>query len=1671
MARTAYEEALLKIGTGELPAANSSMPSYMVASDTLNIGNQNQTFLESVGSTIADVPSFIGVSMLSGANQIYNIPADVGNFVLGAGSFERSDTAEVISSIDSNLGAFYEEHQGSADLVGFLVSSLVPGLAGIRVLSAGQKSLRVAIQAGKFGKNTGRAFGLLLPRSSALTRKALQDVASNRSVASLTNRNSLKAIAAGAHQGVLEAIAFESFVGATLFNSPILEDHDFGDFIANIAFSAGVFGLVGGTVNAVKLKFALTKTESEAAIAARPYTFIDEAAAASPVYARVAFDFEQISKIPKEFPKNVTADRLEFLKTAVKTKTASLENRIRTNLGELAGGDQAVAEAMFQTFKRAHKDDQLSAFIGMVESSKMGATSKVINRAEKIKAKMGKGTATAKEIEEFAKSDIRIAWAKMHGEDAGLVLSERPIVTALIDTIKKGEVIKVNAKGVTAGSKKYPFDLRFNKGTPGAKAWNIATTSALEADARYIWAAGLPKFAPTPSKLLTVHVDDIPLMEKVLTDLGDDALMNVRFAGLKDGEVIANSLEEFIGIRKIALANARLRIAGEADTAGKSILETVKGTVKAKPLVQDEIASIVNVKSSLLSGDVVKSPTTTYHATDVFARQANAEAYTQKLIDQGSWKKELGLVRMHDVPQHVKLAYNLKLAQGEGSLRGINNFVVENMMIIKEQQKLYQMGLGRASGSALGTEFYSQLVNITRNMIKEGALPSGAGHTFLGAASNNYGSLAAFVEHIGGVTSRAITAFKEKTALTLQPLLYKLGANKEAAIEWSTLNARVRSIEGEYGLNAAGDALEPLVKLRWEAAVSAANAAGTKPPKFGGLSNPKMPARIELNTKEVRDLAKTHIEINSARTGKLAGLRTAGGMQFNRSPDVFYPIPIDPRDFPHFAMVIDRSITSGNQSKTLFATTAEELADAMAKIKKGNPQLEVLTKNEAEKYYTSRGQWDYEKTLSDNYLDVAAHRSGASAPFIVATEPKKIVDDMLTWHLQRETGLVREAVATKYEIQFEELKRLGDEFTNIATSKFSSLNLQKFAEDTVKNPFADYIKTALAIRKNADYPWWVNVNQLADAAFSNMFRRVATAVDSAKGPKELAEVNKLLEQAGYKGAYYDEGMEIFANTTKAQGVLSSVVQRGNSLMATVVLRWDALNAVVNAVSANVLLGAETKAVIRAISRGDEKAAGELAALTRIAVPGTGETIFSAHKLIANSMARFNRGGVDFKFYKDNGYMTRISDQYRGALDDLTYNAKESLSVWDDRINGLHKTLKDLGNKGEQWTGNRLAEEFNRFVAADVMKQMTDVAVSRDLMTAKEQLAYINTFVNRTQGNYLAAQRPMMFQGPIGQAMGLFQTYQFNLIQQLLRHVGEGHAKDAMTLLALQGTIHGMNGLPAFRALNTHLIGTASGNDQHRDTYDAVYGLAGKTAGDWIMYGFGSNALGLLHPDLKVNLYTRGDINPRHLTIVPFNPNDVPIVQGTYKVMANIFATAKKLGAGGDVVTTLLQGLEHNGISRPLAGLAQTLEGLDNPNQASYSTSKRGNVIATNDLLSWANLGRIVGGKPLDEAIALDATYRYKAYGLEDEAQRQVLGEAIKSTLIAGKNPSQEQIEEFAMKYTESGGRQEEFNRWFTQLYKTANLSQATEIQNSLRSPFTESMQLIMGGRELRDFTP
>lgn len=1824
--------ALLQENQEQIFDPSFNAPSYMRAADIHSIANRNLGRQEAESSIIEDVPKFIAASLVSGSAQLYNILPSIGNML--GGEFELAEIAEVMQSLDEDLGLYYQDHETSVDTVGFILSSLVPGLAGIKglraVQNAGVMRLESAMKTGRIGETTGKALGLLAPSRERHIRNAIQQLTTSNTPFKLTERNLLKSMASGFGQNVMEAAAFEIAVAATLHNSPVLENQDASDLASNIIYGGLAFGAIGGVVDATRGVFKIKGAVKDAAKEGMPWTHYEVPLEGASIEDRLATYWQQANDITA-VPKNVSEARRAFLEQAGAKKQERLLQLSREELGKLAGGDQQLAEQMFTVMKFGNSEDALQNLFGLKSISKVADKDKTAAQVEKAKDRIskGKGTIVGKngkrsDVEILENTDV--VYTKVWGEEAGNIVTTKPIVTTLADSLKAGEKIDIDGNVVRVLKKNGSVDpvRNYKFSADARKPWSPLTATVEEANARHIWAQNLrsslkdmPEFnkkqggndiALTP----VVNESDLPMLEKMYREFEPGFMVKLetdelqRFSSkdeffrfmvgakermanqlnaasnkglfLSSADAVVARLRNITGINFAVIPGQNKFIAKQSTLGTKNVLgrprseaekfvqlaisehaltkyplhrlvqalkheeghnifdtlldiggipankvtevtaeltkaskkiradrwkhaktddETLKYLsrdhelmadtfayfsqfpnrmareapefeslfghlvnpippqivkqymARAQKLTQEEIASMLNVRNSYLSGQMSKVA-----ERDLFAMQSIAEEHTEQLVSAGIRKAEAGPVKLWEQPNYMRMVYDTT------PVEGLDGNVLRGMAAIKERQRQYIAGTDRAVVSVLGADA-AKLIEISdKDILRSNPLGSGGG--FAAAASSNYGSTAAIMEYLGNATTGIIKKFQNETREAMEPALYKLAQNQKATIEWSTLNANLRAIPDQYVLDDTGEALIPRVLAEFnEAVASGGNPAA---PVLRAADAPEI---IPLVSEEVRELARIHIARNGKRVRSVRELKTAQGSQYTWNADVFYPTPVNPKDFPFFAQVHDESITGIGATKTIYANTPEQLEAMIAKLA-NEPTLVVRTKGETEKFFKAIDEFEYEHTMNENWIDTALYRNGASSPYFVPTDAGKITSDLLSWHTGAEASLVRGAVKVKYDKQFSELHALGDAYTNVATSRYNNSSLLKHSDDVVENPYAGYERTALGLKDYAKYPWWTNPNRQVDAAVSKMYNRITGVVEGSKTPAELDQINTILRESGYKGAAYDESMELLANHTAPKGALSSFVAKANALLASVVLRLDSLNAVNNAFGATVLRSTELLSVIRGINAANPEAVGELHKLAYIKTPGTGDMILSPTKLITQAVKNFGKKDNPMhQFYRDNGYMTTISDQYRQTLDNLTLAGKETVAELEGKIATVQNSLRKAADVGEKWTGNRLAEEFNRFVSADTMRQITDIAVKNNIITQKQQLAYINTFVNRVEGNYLAAQRPMMFQGPIGQAIGLFQTYQFNLMQQLLRHVGEGHAKDGMTLLGMQGTIYGMNGLPGFNAINTHIIGSASGNQQHKDLYDVSYGIAGKEAGDWLTYGVASNML--LHPDLKVNLYVRGDINPRHLTLVPTNPASVPIVQATGKFLLNLKRTADKLGQGGDVWTTLLQGLEHNGISRPLAGIAQTLEASANEMGASYSTSKRGNVIAANDFLSLANFARIIGGKPLDEAVAIDAAFRYKTYALKDAKQREILGAAIKSTMLAGNTPTTEQIEQFTQRYAELGGSQSEYNKWAMQLYRTANTSQANKISQDLNNPFNTSMQRLMGGYELRDF--
>lgn len=1763
------------------------------------------------------ISRFTRASIYAAVNELYNIPITVGQWF--GSDKEARKISELLAEIDTNLLEYYNQHSDAINTTGFVVSSIIPGLGGIKALNIGQKALASAAKSGQVGGTLSRATGLLAPTQEKNLVRAISEITSSNTPFTLRNKEVLKTLASGFHQQTLEAFAFEVAVGATMFNSPMFTHMDVSDMFWNgIAFGA-LGGGIGGTLVGVrsigKIKEGVRTFKKEVA----PWEVIvqpSERATPAERFALYILDRDRVPEIPAktgELAHDALVDKITQIHA---TTTRAREVEMRKAASDLFNGDQQLAEILWENMKGAKKEDALNVLLGIQSTGRIG--SKILTETE-IK-KLQKSTAdvlkaTAEDIKDLGDRNVR--YFHITGELAGQITETAPTAFRLADTLKPGEKIEVIGNTVKAGQRKKDFHLN--------KPWSIFAADHLETEMRRIWAK---KSAPLPSGF-TVDVTDIPLMEKAYRERTPN--VNIK---LEDGEILkvdspdvlfrymaekklelssrlvdVSKLTEDMGTenlikklrsdlmidfevtdalrpgtlaayargldvqqrakmtKQIALSRSALytepysrivqalkheqghsfaqalfdsgtftlqdlnkfrkemeilsrkmrpdqwKLVDKGDKTAEEYVryarrhpsdvesghelfadsfsfaaahpieaqklapnwwarfgnnvhpipqELLDAMARSKVrLTQDEIAAMVNVHPAVLRGEVKVGESPKHFMADDLA----SEEYTARRRANKTLNDPAAVEDIHNVPSVIKIGYKKYAEEVDGN-------VIDGIALLQARQREYQDAANRVFHAYMPQGFAEKYGDLSTEDVLSVDIFA-PGRSAFGSSNQNYTTLGNRVEHLGILTIRAGDAAVEAFKDTANSAMQRLANNQEAAIEWAMLNQRLRGIPENYIPYIAEDGTKSLRSaklIEYENKVMAAVADGKDPAKvrLPNLGN-DIPHSIPVVNDDTWELVQIHAAVDGRRVNAHAAMKSTTGVTESRVPGAFYPIPPDPKNYRHVAFVVDESITGYQRHRMIYAQSQKELDVLISEINAKKPDhWSVYTKKEAEDWYRAIGKFDYEKTLHDVGFDAEIKRRGISMPEFVATDPHKIVDDFLNWHVERERNLVRELVLHKYQPQVDTLRKLGEKYVNVATSVTgSSQSLLKYAETAAANPYADYVKTMIGIPRNQEYAWWFNTQKLLDTTISDMYESAFNFWGKTKSPEELLELDATLRKYGYTGVNYTAAIDHWTNHTAPKAILSTFARKANAVLATLALRLDSLNAINNVVGSHVLYYGEIKSIIRAIEQGDSAVVGKLAEL-KVKVPGTSEYVLSPTKIHKRAIENYFTALRDpenglIKKYKDYGYITSISDQYRHILDDLALTGRETLQELNTRMARVHKFLSEKAQLGEKWTGNKFAEEYNRFVAADSARQIMDLGVQAGVITEAEMWANVSTFVRRTQGTYDAFLRPAAFHGPVGQMIGLFQTYQFNLIQQLLRHVSEGRGKDAMVMMALQGSIYGLQGMPAFNAINTHVIGTARGNPENKDIYSTVYQAVGDEAGDWLMYGAATNLLGLINEDLKTNLYVRGDINPRHATILPSSIEDIPIVSATAKIFGGLSKMVSNIDYGGDVFQSFLQGIEHASVNRPLAGLAQLAQSLDTPAAQTFTTTNKGGIVASNDLVSLANFSRILGGRPFDEAVARDLYYRAQVYSAANSDKMSRLSSALKTTLIAGKTPEEDQIVEFAMKYVKMGGKQEDFNKFFLRQMISANEQQIDRMTKTIKSPTMQRLQRQLGG--------
>jgi hypothetical protein len=1624
----------------EQAAGTYAPPTYQYAGDNHNYGNGNFAVTDPTtwGTGVGNAGKFIVSSVASGINGFYNTGVAVSNW-FGADAKEN-DVADQLGQIDDDLGNYYRANRQSADTAGFILGSFVPGLGGVKLLNAGQRVLRTAAETGIIGGNTAKIVGLLAPQTERYLNLAKADIAATNATYSALSANTLKAVGAGYGQAALEAAAFQVAVTATSFKSPVLDQADGWDMAKDLVTGTLVGGAIGGALtHAVgfgAIKKAVKGITPEEALFTGGADIIGLSPAQRIISRNSHIDtmpvapsatdlidpsspFAGVRKLIEALPAEQQAGYAQTFATKfsrLRTETLnSMQNANRSDIHALmAGNDPELGNLLADSLQGTDGQQTFANFHNLTEIGRLDTKMKAEAEITKFNKEQ------LKQLPDIS-ADIsgppkKIGYVKLSGEGTGDLSFTRPSVSRISD-------IAENSTEATRMVNQYNFK--------ATKPWSaIESADPIEADARYIWASKTP--ALENGVIIGQH--DIPLIEKAVLNKLDN--INVR---APDGSTYPiNTFDDIVKHLEVSKNEVAQELIG-AKKAGVN-------------LTMPQIADIVNVKQSYLLGEHSTNSIT----KDIFARQQAQDIYAQDLKSKGLWKQS----KEDDFnlqPTYMKTAYTTdQLTDNSGN-------ILSGMAALKAQQKVYMSGINGVVADHMPVNIFNRYIHPSDDLLRS-ASREGAGPGLVTMTSGGYGSLASIMENNGAATAAFQKSLKDVTSSTLESSLYKIAQSQDVAIGFESINKFIQSTSEQYGLNAAGTGIEPLKMLDWKAAVAAGSKEGAPALQEGA------PLLVPIEHPDVLTAWTLRTNLTGARTQAFSDLRNAQGLEDMKDPRALRPIRPDPKDFPHFAMVVDPTITGVGQKSMIHAATAKDLE---AMIDKVPNRFDVFKKSELEDYFKAHGEFDYEQTLHENYIDSSLKSAGVSSPFFMRTDPQKIAESLIRDHLRSDDIFARELVNAKFEPEFQYLRDRGEQFTSAATSKFTGSF--RDLESVATNPYTSYIKTALNVTRMNEHPYLMGLNNMLDAGVSSIHNAISDAFSAARSPAELDTVNNLLDKYGVSSAYRDAATDALANHSAPKGDLVRFISKANSILSTLTTRLDPLNAINNAIGATVLYGSETNSFLKSMQGVNPDIAGALGGMLKTPVPGvaavtagaTPDVVNSAGKLMVQAIKNWTNpeaatlSGEPLKaFYARNGWSTRLTDQFHSVLENLTLQGTEDVGTMNGMIQKAFSSAKELAEKGEVLSGNKYAEEFNRFVAADTMRQMTDLGVQAGRITPEEQLGYINSFVNRTQGNILASQRPLIFQGPIGQAVGLFQSFQFNTMQQLFRHVAEGAPKDAAMMLGLQGTMYGMNGLPAFNFLNTHILGTASGNPAHQDLYTGTYGMAGKTIGDMLLYGIPSNMM-------RSNLYSRGDINPRQLTVIPVNPMDIPFVNATAKLYDNVKEMTSKMAGGGQLWESFLQGVEHNGISRPLAGVSQILQAATHGGEV-FSTTGKGSIAGANDLMSWASAIRLAGGKPFDEAVANDAVFRISSYQAADHEKMKTLDQTIASTVLAGDSPSPDQINTFSSRYAALGGKTSQFNKYMMKTIMNANTPQANKIVEALKNPYSQKMQEIMGGAELLD---
>lgn len=691
------------------------------------------------------------------------------------------------------------------------------------------------------------------------------------------------------------------------------------------------------------------------------------------------------------------------------------------------------------------------------------------------------------------------------------------------------------------------------------------------------------------------------------------------------------------------------------------------------------------------------------------------------------------------------------------------------------------------------------------------------------------------------------------------------------------------------------------------------------------------------------------------------------------------------------AYVIDNTGKEGVQ--LLVANKADELESLMAAYKTehasdfSSGKLTLNTKAEMSEYNLAKGYTDQQPFVSyASKSDTALFHTGSSAQKIVPSDDRFVNNIMSGYE-----NVIISSYRKYADVYLSDITSRLDKFSDFYTRSVDEQPKFGLFKEKAHDP-AQLVKNVLLGRDQLETSTGLKaVNSLTDF----LYNRAATAVNSVAksfqtekvGSKEFFDsLVETLRQKGIDSPWKSFDEYLATTVAETRNIAPKIQSAANGLLATMNLRmFEVAQAAVNVMSLPILTWSALMERLPAT----------------VLNPQGNSVKFPLAIMMDGMRSMF---GPEAKMleqrWESAGLLRQVTRQYTETTATLkgAGQGREFMDRAVEAANSLQNNswVKDVFSKPADF-----AEELTRKFAMHTGYRAAKQAYPGIDDTAATIAAV--AFADRSIGNYHAAQRPALFQGTFGAAIGLYQTYVLTYAQSIYRGIENKNLPQLASLAIAQSGIFGISSWPGYHTLSEQVVGKFS--DQHVDLTTGTYRAVQDDAAKLVLYGLPSS--------LGPAFYTRGDVSPR----IPSAAGEIAVFNGIKQGWSAATQIIHKAGEGlqnGTMAQSMLEALSLQSLNRPIARWSELVSG-------SSITQQFNTVTPTSEMFTPAGVfSRLIGTRPVEEQVTRNAVYLNRYYEAMDKERRDAAVDQLATGLRNG-SMSDTLMSDTAEKYLRAGG--------------------------------------------------